>query len=43
MQAVIQVVADEVEERADVGIADALGIGLVTLGGSIQKSQDIVG
>ncbi len=31
LQAVIPIVADEIEERADVGITDALGIGLITL------------
>ena len=41
--AVIQMVADEVEEGTKVGIADAFGVGLVALGESIQESQDIIG
>ena len=36
----IQVVAEEIEEGTNVGIADALGVGFVALGESIQKSQD---
>ncbi len=43
MQAVIQIIADEIEEGTDVGIADALGVRLVALGEPGQKSQDIVG
>ena len=39
----IEIVADEIEEGADVGIADTFGVGLVTFGESIQKPQDIVG
>ena len=42
-QVVIEIVADEIEEGADVGIADTFGVGLVTFGESIQKPQDIVG
>ena len=38
----IEIVADEIEEGADVGIADAFGVGLVALGESILKPQDIV-
>jgi hypothetical protein len=34
---------DEIEEGTNVGIADAFGVGLVTLGESIQEPQDIVG
>jgi hypothetical protein len=40
---VVQIVADEIEEGTNVRIADTLGVGLVALGESIQKSQDIVG
>jgi hypothetical protein len=43
MQTVIQIVADEIEKGTNVGIADALGVGLVTFGESIQKPQDIIG
>jgi hypothetical protein len=39
---VIQIVADKVEKRTNVGIADTFGVGLVALSESIQKSQDIV-
>ena len=39
----IEIVADEIEEGTDVGIADAFGVRLVAFGESIQKSQDIVG
>ena len=39
----VQIVADEVEIRTKVGIADAFGVRLVALGESIQESQDIVG
>jgi hypothetical protein len=40
---VVQIVADEIEEGTNVRIADTLGVGLVALGESIQKPQDIVG
>jgi hypothetical protein len=40
---VIEIVADEIEEKADVGIADSLGVGLVAFGESIQKPQLIIG
>ena len=43
MQTMIQIVADEIEEGTNVGIADALGVRLVALGEPIQKSQDMVG
>ena len=43
MQAVIQIVTDEVEEGTNVRIADTLGIEFVALGESIQESQDIIG
>ena len=39
----IQIVANEIEEGTNVGIADAFGVRLVALGESIQKSQDIIG
>ena len=39
----IQIIADEVKEGTNVGIADAFGVGLVALGESIQESQDILG
>ena len=39
----IQIIADEVEEGTNVGIADAFGVRLVALGESIQEPQDIVG
>ena len=39
----IQIITDEIEEGTNVGIADTLGVRLVALGESIQKSQDIVG
>ena len=42
MQTVIQIVTDEIEEGTNVGVADALGVGLVTFGESIQKPQDII-
>ncbi|MGD9249603.1 MAG: hypothetical protein PVG19_00170 [Desulfobacterales bacterium] len=42
-QFVIEIVADEIEEGTNVGIADTLGVGLAAFGESIQKSQDIVG
>jgi hypothetical protein len=40
---VIQIVANEIEEGTNVGIADAFGVGFVALGESIQELQDIVG
>jgi len=40
---VVQIVADEIEEGTNVRIADTLGVGLVALGESIQKPQDILG
>ena len=43
MQTMIQIVTNEIKEGTNVGIADTLGVGLVTFGESIQKSQDIVG
>ncbi len=43
MQAIIQIITDEIEKGTNVGIADALGVRLVTFSESIQKSQDIVG
>ena len=36
-QVLIEIVADEIEEGTNVGIADTLGVGLVTFGESIQK------
>jgi hypothetical protein len=39
---VVQIVADEIEEGTNVGIADAFSVKLVALSESIQKSQDIV-
>ena len=38
----IQIVADEIEKGTNVGISDTLGVGLVALGESIQKPQDII-
>ena len=38
----IEIVADEIEEGTNVGIADAFGVGLVAFGESIQKPQDII-
>ena len=43
MQTMIQIVADEIEEGTDVGIADTLGVGFVAFGESIQEPQYIVG
>ncbi len=43
MQAVIHIVADEIEKGTNVGIADTLSVGLVTFGESIQKLQDVIG
>ncbi len=43
MQAVVKIVADEIEIGADVGIADALGVGLVAFGDSVQKPLDTIG
>jgi hypothetical protein len=40
---VIEIVADEIEEGTNVGIADTLVVGLVAFGESNQESQDIVG
>jgi hypothetical protein len=40
---VVQIVADEVEIRTKVGVADAFGVRLVALGEPIQESQDIFG
>jgi hypothetical protein len=40
---VIEIVANEIEKGADVGISDAFGVGIVTFGESIQKPQDIIG
>jgi hypothetical protein len=34
---VVQIVTDEVEEGAKVGIADTFGVGLVAIGESIQE------
>ena len=42
-KAVVQIVADEIEEGTNVGITDAFGVGFVSLGESIQKSQHIIG
>ena len=39
----VQIVANEIEIRTKVGVADAFGVRLVALGESIQKPQDIVG
>lgn len=39
----VQIVADEVEIRTNVGITDAFGVRLVALGESIQEPQDIIG
>ena len=43
MQTMIQIVTYKIEKGTNVGIADALGVRLVALGESIQKSQDIIG
>jgi hypothetical protein len=40
---VIEIVADEIEEGANMGIADTLGVRFVAFGESIQKPQDIIG
>jgi len=42
-KAVVQIVADEIEEGTNVGITDAFGVGFVALGESIEKPQNIVG
>lgn len=39
----VEIFTDEIEERTNVGIADAFGVRLVALGELIQKPQDIVG
>jgi hypothetical protein len=39
---VVKIVTDKIEEGTNVGIADALGVGFVAFGESIQKSQDII-
>ena len=38
----VQIVANEIEEGTNVGIADAFGVRLVALGKSIKKPQDII-
>jgi hypothetical protein len=42
-KAVVQIVADEIEEGTNVDITDAFGVGFVSLDESIQKSQHIIG
>ena len=39
----VQIVADEIEIRTNVGITDAFGVRLIALGESIQEPQNIIG
>ena len=39
----VDVVADEIEKRRQVGITDVFGVRLVAVGNAVQKRQDLIG